>query len=122
MSFFFLSKLGFYIILCELLRLGAQQRGSLLQSQRDLVAHGHQAFGQVHVVFLHQLDRQHDVVDIPEHQSVFGSIAMFLLQESDRVFTPVSSRIEVVRGVVAIIIAEPIALDTCCQLTGTNIL
>lgn len=76
----------------------------------DLVAHRHQTPRQVVVVLAHQSHRDHDVVDVAEHEGMLGCIPVLLPQEGEGVVAPVTARVQVVRGVVAVIVAEAVAL------------
>lgn len=63
------------------------------------------------VVVLHEEPNgQHEEVDVVEHQGVFIGVGCFLLEERDRVVTPVAKGVEVVRGVVSVVVAEAVTL------------
>lgn len=63
------------------------------------------------IVVLHEEPNgQHEEIDVVEHQGVFIGVGCFLFQERDRVVTPVAKRVEMVRGVVSVVVAEAITL------------
>lgn len=76
----------------------------------DLVAHRHETPRQVVVVLAHQSHCDHDVVDVAEHEGMLGRIPVLLPQEGHRVVAPVAARVQMVRGVIAVIVAEAVAL------------
>lgn len=90
--------------------LGAQHGSNFLQTHADLIPHGNQAFGQVQVVLAQQPDGDHDIIDVAKHQGMLGRVTVLLLQERVGVLAPVTTRVEVVRGVVSVVVAETIAL------------
>ena len=45
-----------------------------------------------------------------EHQRVFGRVGFFPLEEGNGMFAPVAQRVEVVRGVVAVVVAVAVGL------------
>lgn len=105
-----LAKLDRNLPLTERPRLGTQHLGLFFQRHADLVAHGDEALGEVHVVLHDEADGDHDVVDVLEGECVLAGVLVLLLQESDGVLAPVAQRVEVVRGVVAVVEAEAVAL------------
>jgi hypothetical protein len=62
------------------------------------------------VVVLQQFDRDHNVVNISENESSLLGILVLLLDKRYWMFAPVSSGIEMMRRVVAVIEAVPVAL------------
>lgn len=56
------------------------------------------------------MHRDEDIVDIPEHQGFFIGVAVLLLHKCRRVVSPVPAWIQVMRGVVAVIEGEAVAL------------
>lgn len=75
-----------------------------------MVADRDQALGDVLVVLSQEVDCKEEVVDVVEDDCVFVGILLFLREEGDGVIAPVAERVEVVRGVVAIIVAVSVAL------------
>lgn len=75
-----------------------------------MVADGYQALGDVLVVLSQEVDREEEVVDVVEYDCVFVGVLLFLREEGDGVIAPVAERVEMMRGVVAIIVAVSVAL------------
>lgn len=65
------------------------------------------------VVLAQQRDGQHKIIDIVEHEGVLINVLLFLRQEGYGVVAPVAQRVEVVRGVVAVVVAVAVALGSC---------
>lgn len=63
------------------------------------------------IIFPQQVHGKHDIVDIAKNKSMLFSVAILLFQEGDGMIAPVSSRIEMVGGMVAVVIAEAVALN-----------
>ena len=105
-----LAKLLFNFFFGESPSVSLQQRDSLFHGQRDLVADGYHALGEVQIVFLQQLHCDHDVVDVVEHQSALLGVRVLLLQKCGGVLAPVAQRVEVVRCVIAVVVTVTIAL------------
>lgn len=62
------------------------------------------------VILAQQRYGQHEIVDIIEHKSMLIGVLLLLCKERNRVVAPVTEGVEVVRGVVAVVVAVPIAL------------
>jgi hypothetical protein len=62
------------------------------------------------VVLAEQCDGEHEIVDVVEHKCMFVGVLLFLRKEGNGVITPMTKRIEVVRCVVAIVVAVTVAL------------
>lgn len=62
------------------------------------------------VVLAQQRDGQHEVVDVVEDERVLVRILLLLRQEGDGVVAPMPQRVEMVRGVVAVVVAVAVAL------------
>lgn len=62
------------------------------------------------VILAQQRYGQHEIVDIVEHKSMLIGVLLLLCKERNRVVAPVTEGVEVVRGVVAVVVAVPIAL------------
>ena len=95
-----------------------EQRSPLLEGERDLVANGDHAAGEVVVVFHEQADSDHEVVDVVEDQGTLLGVGLLLLQERAGVVAPVPQRVQVVRGVVPVVEAVAVALYEFCVLSG----
>lgn len=76
----------------------------------DLVANGNQTFGKIVIVLPKQVHSDEDIIDISEDQGILPGIAILLLEESDRMISPMATGVEVVRGVVAIVERESVTL------------
>jgi len=94
----------------ELSCLTLQHRYPLVHGQCHLVTHWHEAFRQVLIILLQQIDGEKHVVDVVEHERMLVGVLLLLRQKRHGVFTPVTERIQVVRGVVAIVVAVSVAL------------
>lgn len=105
-----LLEFGLDFLLREAPRLGAQHVRELLLRHADLVAHGHEAVGKVHIVLLHQLKCHHQVVDVVEDKRSAVAVGGLGFDEVHGLIAPVSARVQVVAGVVAVIEAEAVAL------------
>lgn len=106
-----LPILGLDVLLGEGNRVPLQHLSPLLHGHPDLrLADGHHAPGQLHVVLAQQRDRHHEVVDIVEDEGAVGGVRVLGFEEGDGVLAPVPQRVEVVRGVVAVVEAVAIAL------------
>jgi hypothetical protein len=62
------------------------------------------------VVLAEQCDGEHEIVDVIEHKCMFIGVLLFLRKEGNGVITPMTKRVEVVRCVVAIVVAVTVAL------------
>lgn len=62
------------------------------------------------VVFPEQVDSDENVINVPEDEGVFLGIAVLLLEKGDGVVSPMATRVEVVRSVIAIVKGEPVTL------------
>lgn len=62
------------------------------------------------VVFPKQVDSDENVINVPENEGVFLGIAVLLLEKGDGVVSPMATRVEVVRSVIAIVKGEPVTL------------
>jgi hypothetical protein len=67
----------------------------------------------VGVVLHEQPDRDHEVVDVVKDEGLLGGVGFLLPEEGDGVVPPVAPRVEVVRGVVAVVVAVAVALVGC---------
>jgi hypothetical protein len=105
-----LSPLGSNILLGELPCLALEHSYSLLVGHLHLIAHWYQATCNVIVVLPQQIDCKKHVVNVVEYQSMLVRILLLLREKSHRMLTPMSERVEVVRCVVAIVVAVTIAL------------
>jgi hypothetical protein len=64
----------------------------------------------VKIVLLHQLDRDHEIIDVVENQRLFRGVHLLLSQERNGVVAPVTQGIQMVRCVVAVVVAVSVAL------------
>ena len=62
------------------------------------------------VILAQQGDSQHEVVDVIEHECMFVGVLRLLREEGDGVVAPVAERVEVMRGVVAVVVAVAVTL------------
>jgi hypothetical protein len=62
------------------------------------------------VVLSQQIDGEKEVVDIVKHNCVFVRVLLLLRKERNWVLAPVTERVEVMRGMVAIIVTVSVAL------------
>lgn len=103
----------------------------LLNCHVYLVAYRNKAFRQMVVVAHHEPDRDHEVVDVVEDERMLAAIDLLTLEEMNGMISPVSQGVEVVRGVIAVVVTVPIALELksqtqkdvlgCLIITGTSI-
>ena len=119
------SKLLLLLELLLNLLLGKSSRSSLqhssplIQRQSNLVANGHKTLGERLVILHHKSNSDHKVVDIVEDYGVLFGVGVLGLLEMHRVFAPVTTGVEMVRGVVAVVVALTVALcivSICFQL------
>jgi hypothetical protein len=73
-----LSPLCRNFLLAELPRLALQHRHALFVRELHLVAHRHQAAGDVVVVLTQQVDGEEHVVDVVEHEGVLVGVLLLL--------------------------------------------
>jgi hypothetical protein len=64
----------------------------------------------VHVVLRKHIERDHQVIDVVKDQRMFVRVLLLLGEESNGVFAPVAEGVEVVRSVIAIVVAVAVAL------------
>lgn len=116
-----LPKLHSDIFLREPSRLGLEHLYPLLMAHLDLVADGHHAPCEVVIVLAKEVDGDHDVVDIGEHQRMLGCVFVFGLEECGGVLAPVTEGVQVVGRVVSVV--EAVSVTLCDELverrTGT---
>ena len=105
-----LLELRLNLLLRKPPRLSPQHIGELLLRHSDLIAHGHEAVGEVQVVLLHQFESHHQVVDVVEDEGAAVAVGGFGLEEVHGLVAPVAARVEVVAGVVAVVETEAVAL------------
>lgn len=87
-----------------------QHGNSLVHGECNLVSDRDQAFGQSLVVLHQQSNGQHEIINVVEDNGVLVCVCLLRLVERNWVLTPVSKRVEVMRGVVTIVVAEAVAL------------
>jgi hypothetical protein len=63
------------------------------------------------VVLPQQVDSEEEVIDIVEHDCMFIGVLLLLRKEGGRVLAPMAEWVEVVRGVIAIVVAVAVALS-----------
>lgn len=122
--FFFLLlppiEFGLQLPLPESLRLGPQHVRQLLLGHPQLLPYRHQTPRQFHIVFSQQRDRHHQVVNVVEDEGRASGVLRLGLEESAWVIAPMAQRIQVVRGMVAVIEAVAVALtDSKLALEST---
>ncbi len=101
-----------YLLLSKPPRLSPQHIRNLSLTHTNLVANGEKPSSKIRIVFLQELDRHHEIVDIVKHKRTAGPICFLRFQEVEWVVPPVPPWIQVVRGVVAVVEAEAVALCT----------
>jgi hypothetical protein len=111
----FLPKLSPDVVIREPPRLAPQHFHPFPMVHLNLVSNRHQTRCQIIVVFPHQPIRELHVVDITEYERVFGRVEVFGFKKCGGVITPVTERVEMVRGVVAIVETIAVALR---KMTG----
>lgn len=84
----------------------------------DLRSNRHQTPGQVVVILPHEPDGDHDVVDVVEDEGPAVLVLFLGLHEGERVVAPVAARVEVVRGVPAVVEAVAVTLESLDGLLG----
>ena len=62
------------------------------------------------VVLCEQAHGEHDVVDVAEDEGALGGVAAAGAQERGGLLAPVAPRVQVVRGVVAVVVAVAVGL------------
>jgi hypothetical protein len=105
-----LSPLRCNLLFGEFPCLALEHSYSLIMGELHLIAHRYQAACDVVVVLPQQVDGQHHVVDVVEHKRMLIRVLLLLRQESHWVVAPMAKRVEMVRSVVSIIVAVPVAL------------
>jgi hypothetical protein len=75
-----------------------------------LIANWHKTSSEMHVIFLQQLDRNHDVINVVKNKCMLIRVPVLLLDEGNWVLSPMSAGIEVVGGMVSIIVTKAITL------------
>lgn len=98
------------VLLGELPRLTLQHRHALFMCELHLLAYRHHAASDVIVILPQKVDSQHHVVDIVEDKGVLIGVLLLLRQECHGMLTPVAEGVEMVRSVVAIVVAIAVAL------------
>lgn len=108
-------ELAPHLLLAKSPRVPFQHRRALLQGHGHLLgADGNKASRQRVVVLEDdQAHRDHDVVNVVEDEGALGSVVGAGLQKGSRVVAPVAERVQVVRGVVAVVEAVAVALGQC---------
>lgn len=76
-----------------------------------LIAHRHQAAREMIVVPPQQGNGEEKVVDVVEHKRMLIRVLLLLRKECHWVFTPVTKRVQMVRCMIAIVVAVAVALD-----------
>ena len=104
------SKLHPNLLLTERLRLRPQHRRDLLMAHPNLITHRHQTLRQCSVILRQQSDRDHQVVDVVEHQCPSFAVRFLRLQEMHGLIAPVTARVQVVCSVIAVVEAVTVAL------------
>lgn len=99
------------LLLAEPLRFTPKQSHELLVGLPNLVSYGHEAPGEVVVVFRQQPIRDLDIINVVKYQCPLGLVLVLGLDDGRRVVTPVTPAVQVVRGVVAVIEAVTVTLD-----------
>jgi hypothetical protein len=82
----------------------------LFQCHMDLITQRDEATCEVHVVFPKQSDGDEDEVDVMEDESGFIGVDLLTLEKGIGVLPPVPHRIQMVRGVIAVVEAVAVAL------------
>ena len=70
------------------------------------------------IILAKQMDRDEDIIDVSEHQSLLFGIAIFLFDKGHWVISPVAARVQMVRGVITIVERKAVTLGLtllCCQ-------
>ena len=98
------------LLLTKPSRLPPQHLRNLTFLHTNLVPDRHQTLSQLHVILPQQRNRHHDVVDIVENERAVGGVLGFGFREGKGVVAPVPARVEVVRGVVAVVEAVAVGL------------
>lgn len=81
-------------------------------SHVDLISNGHQTLRQMIVILPQERDRDHDIVDVAEHKRLLRRVLLLRFEEGGWVFTPVPQRVQVMRGMVAVVETVAVALPT----------
>ena len=98
------------LLLGESSRSSLQHSSPLIQRQSNLVADGHKTLGERLVILHHESNSDHKVVDVVEDNGVLFSVSVLGLLEMHGVLAPVATGVEMVRGVVAVVVALTVAL------------
>lgn len=75
-----------------------------------MVANGYKTLGKRLVILHHESNGDHKVVDVVEDNGVFFGVSVLGLLEMHRMFAPMTAGVEMVRGVVAVVVALTVAL------------
>lgn len=98
------------LLLTEPPRLAPQHLHPLLQRHVHLFPYGHQRLSQALVVLGQDGEGDHEVVDVVEDEGMLVGVLLLLLKEGGGVVAPVAERVEVMRGVVAVVVTVAVAL------------
>lgn len=85
--------LGSDLFFCKFLCKTLQKLDSLIHCHVDLVPNRHQTFGERLVVLDHQAKGYHQIIDVVKNESFLSCVGVLLLEERQRVLTPVSQRV-----------------------------
>ncbi len=107
----------------------SQHIRQLLLRHLYLLSDGNQATRKVRVVFLKQFEGHHEVIYVVENERPAIAVCLLGLQEMDRLLSPVSTWIQMMGSMVAVVEAKAIALPRVSMrwafnigtLTGTSI-
>jgi len=99
------------LLLSKLPCLALQHLDLLVKRKFHLVAHRYETLGDVLVVLSQQIDCEEEVVDVVKDNCLFIRVLLLLRQEGNWVLAPVAERVEVMRGVVAIVVTVSVALS-----------
>lgn len=90
--------------------LPSKQSCEFVYAHTNLLSHRDEAFGQMRVVLLQRLDREHYIIYVAENESVFFGITFFLFKQGRRVVPPMPAGVQVMGRVVSIIETEAVTL------------
>lgn len=99
------------IFLGELARQALQKLNSPLHGEIRLRSQRHHALGKMLVIFGQQPEGDHEEVNVVKQDCSLFAVGFALLQKGDGMLAPMPKRIEMVRGVIAIVEAEAVALQ-----------
>ena len=83
---------------------------TLLHGHVNLVTDRHETFSEMFIIAHHEPDSDHEVINVVEDERVLATVGLLALKEMHGVIPPVTEGVEMMRRVITVIVAVPIAL------------